>query len=267
MYLIPDKIIDIPFGLKIKQKIIPDNLKATKTVASYIKKGDAMKPCTPIGGDGKPRGVTIHNTPNIKVNAATTPAEQYARATYNGNMGGAVVHYYVYKDDIWQLLRDDEQGWHAGDKNTRRTSKSGKGLIGGNLDTISIESIADDPHSTDTTSKLAAYLLNKHKLTINDLYTHKYFSGKQCPLYILPFWSGFEAGVKSRLDTLTPTPAPLPSFPDVKGEWYAEAVNALKAKGVINGYPDGTFKPEDKCTRAEVAKMVYEVVKLLDKHK
>ena len=61
-------------GLKVKQKIIPDNLKATKTVASYIKKGDPMKPCAPIGDNGKPRGVTIHNTPNIKVNAATTPA-------------------------------------------------------------------------------------------------------------------------------------------------------------------------------------------------
>ena len=47
MYLIPDKIIDIPFGLKVKQKIIPDNLKATKTVASYIKKGDPMKPLRP----------------------------------------------------------------------------------------------------------------------------------------------------------------------------------------------------------------------------
>ncbi len=71
----------------------------------------------------------------------------------------------------------------------------------------------------------------------------------------------------------TPTPAPVPTptpttpFPDVKGGWYAEAVNALKDKGVINGYPDGTFKPEDKCSRAEVAQMVYEVVKLLDKYK
>ena len=72
----------------------------------------------------------------------------------------------------------------------------GRGLIGGNLDTISIESIADDPHSTDTTSKLAAYLLNKHKLTINDLYTHKYFSGKQCPLYILRFGAALRLALK-----------------------------------------------------------------------
>ena len=71
----------------------------------------------------------------------------------------------------------------------------------------------------------------------------------------------------------TPTPAPVPTYtnnaisPMSKAEWYAEAVNALKAKGIINGYPDGTFKPEDKCPRAEVAQMVYEVVKLLDKYK
>ena len=56
-------------------------------------------------------------------------------------------------------------------------------------------------------------------------------------------------------------------FPMSKANGTPEAVNALKAKGIINGYPDGTFKPEDKCSRAEVAQMVYEVVKLLDKYK
>ena len=61
------------------------------------------------------------------------------------------------------------------------------------------------------------------------------------------------------------TPAPTPSvqaFPDVPASaWYAEAVNELAARGILNGYPDGTFKPEQTATRAEVAVMLYRALK------
>ena len=40
---------------------------------------------------GKVLGVTIHNTDRIKTAAGTTPAEQYTRATVNGNMKTAAV--------------------------------------------------------------------------------------------------------------------------------------------------------------------------------
>ena len=42
------------------------------------------------------------------------------------------------------------------------------------------------------------------------------------------------------------------SFSDVEsGKWYAAAVKTLASKNVINGYPNGTFKPQDAITRAE----------------
>jgi hypothetical protein len=41
-------------------------------------------------------------------------------------------------------------------------------------------------------------------------------------------------------------------FGDVKaGEWYAQAVNYLAARGVISGYTDGTFKPNQPISREE----------------
>lgn len=47
------------------------------------------------------------------------------------------------------------------------------------------------------------------------------------------------------------------SFSDVKaGSFYYEAVKALQAQGVIKGYADGTFKPDQKITRAEVAYII-----------
>jgi hypothetical protein len=38
-----------------------------------------------------------------------------------------------------------------------------------------------------------------------------------------------------------------------------EAVNTLVALGIINGYKDGSFKPNDTVTRAEMAKMIYTI--------
>ena len=45
-------------------------------------------------------------------------------------------------------------------------------------------------------------------------------------------------------------------FPDVAiNHWAASQINILSDEGVIVGYPDGTFKPDDNVTRAEFASM------------
>lgn len=44
-------------------------------------------------------------------------------------------------------------------------------------------------------------------------------------------------------------------------DYAKEAVNALKAAGVINGRGDGSFAPNDTCTRAEAAKIIYTLIK------
>lgn len=50
--------------------------------------------------------------------------------------------------------------------------------------------------------------------------------------------------------------APALAFPDVaSSHWAAEQINTLSEQGVIVGYPDGTFKPDDNVTRAEFAAM------------
>ncbi len=49
------------------------------------------------------------------------------------------------------------------------------------------------------------------------------------------------------------------NFADVNGTKYESAVNYLVDLGVINGYPDNTFRPDGAVTRAEVAKMIITV--------
>ena len=46
------------------------------------------------------------------------------------------------------------------------------------------------------------------------------------------------------------------SFTDTVDHWAATNIAELTEAGVINGYPDGTFKPEGTITRAEFLKLV-----------
>ena len=53
------------------------------------------------------------------------------------------------------------------------------------------------------------------------------------------------------------TDAPEAGFKDVaKGAWYENYVNWAVAKGVISGYEDGTFRPNEPISREEIAVMV-----------
>jgi uncharacterized secreted protein with C-terminal beta-propeller domain len=45
-------------------------------------------------------------------------------------------------------------------------------------------------------------------------------------------------------------------FPDVQNEWFAGYVCTAKNEGVIGGYPDGTFKPEQPISFVEASKIL-----------
>ena len=47
-----------------------------------------------------------------------------------------------------------------------------------------------------------------------------------------------------------------PNFTDTPSGWYNKAINAVVRAGLMQGYPDGTFKPNEKITRAEFAQMI-----------
>ena len=187
---------------------------------------------------GKVIGVTVHNTDWITTIAGTTPAEQYTRATVNGNMNDVRVHYYVDNTCAWQNLPLDLSGWHAAD-----------GSGNGNRRTIAIECImksgADTRYtkSEDNCARLAAYLLHTYGLDINHLYTHTHWlnvrygktgtvdqlntmwnSYKMCPAYILPHWQTFKAKVQSYPERLKGS-AVKPAAPASK----PAAVSAAKA--------------------------------------
>ena len=54
-------------------------------------------------------------------------------------------------------------------------------------------------------------------------------------------------------------------FKDVsKGHYAYDAINFAKDRGIIQGYPDGTFKPNESITESQFAKMLAEFLSLKD---
>lgn len=46
------------------------------------------------------------------------------------------------------------------------------------------------------------------------------------------------------------------TFPDIQGNWAQSFIEALARQGVIQGFPDGTFRPNQPVTRAQFAAMI-----------
>lgn len=56
------------------------------------------------------------------------------------------------------------------------------------------------------------------------------------------------------------------SFTDVaKGQWYADGVAWASANGVVSGYPDGSFRPNDTISREQMAAILYQYARIQGK--
>lgn len=125
--------------------------------------------------------------------------------------------------------------------NPKNTQQDYYGVIRGAMEVGTVGIIIE--HSFHTNRKSCEWLMNEFNLG----------QLAKSEAYVLAEYYG-----------MLPKPSPVPttSFKDVQGDkWYAEAVNELKKAGILKGYPDGTAKPEQPCTRAEAMQMVYELYK------
>ena len=69
------------------------------------------------------------------------------------------------------------------------------------------------------------------------------------------------AAMIARLKELDMSNKAKPEFSDVKSAWYNGSINAVVRAGYMKGYPDGTFNPNGKITRAEFAQMIMAIDK------
>ncbi|MDY7015272.1 MAG: family 10 glycosylhydrolase [Cyanobacteriota bacterium] len=57
-------------------------------------------------------------------------------------------------------------------------------------------------------------------------------------------------------------PPETPEFPDVGNHWAKPFIEALAARGIVSGFPDGTFKPNQTVNRAQYAAILTQAFKL-----
>lgn len=66
------------------------------------------------------------------------------------------------------------------------------------------------------------------------------------------------AAIASRFDKLTPFTSS--KFSDIENHWANQVINSASAKGWVNGYSDGSFRPNQYMTRAEFVALVNNVL-------
>ena len=62
--------------------------------------------------------------------------------------------------------------------------------------------------------------------------------------------------------SFTPVADVTASFSDMAGHWSKPYVDEMYKRGVVNGFADGSFKPNNNVTRAEFAKMIAQILGL-----
>ncbi|MDD6268110.1 MAG: N-acetylmuramoyl-L-alanine amidase, partial [Clostridium sp.] len=141
-----------------------------------------------------PIGITVHNT----ANSASAANEITYMA---GNDKKISYHFAVDEKEIIQALPLDRNGWHAGDGATGS----------GNRRTIAIEicrSTSEDLSLFLQAEKNAAWLCAslclQYGWSTKDIYTHKHWSGKNCPHKTLELgWDRFLAMVEQYMTEMS----------------------------------------------------------------
>uniref|UniRef100_UPI000C266ED4 N-acetylmuramoyl-L-alanine amidase n=1 Tax=Mycobacteroides abscessus TaxID=36809 RepID=UPI000C266ED4 len=217
---------------------IREAAKVPKIIQRIIPKGLGNKPNEPMD----PKYITIHNTGNRKKGA---DAENHAKYMENGSGGRQTSWHYTVDDtdNIYQHLSTFEQGWHAGDGNGP-----------GNTQSIGIEICQCEGINVAKANSNAAWLVNtlmkQHSIPLSNVKPHKHWSGKNCPEDILPSWEGFIKMIVNAGKQQGP-------FIDVAADrWSAPSVAKVKAAGIMGGYSDGSFKPDQPVTREELAAVI-----------
>ena len=94
----------------------------------------------------------------------------------------------------------------------------------------------------------------KHETAIHKAYIYGYENGSFKPEGNMT--RAEAAAMLARLQGLDLSNSARPNFIDVRSGWYNAAINAVVNAGYMKGYPDGTFRPNGKITRAEFAQMI-----------
>ena len=241
------------------------------------KTGEALKyvvvPITSIPDVGdKPnsgyRAGSWDTTPvgNAKVEKDTVFTYTYARRSSSGGGGGGSHKPTVtIPDDVPTGLNgDDHYAYIVGYPDS--TVRPQNGITRAEVATIFFRLLTDETRNANSTksnsySDVAAGAWYNHAVsTLSAMGIVKGDSqGKFNPN--APITRAEFAAIAARFDDKANTTAV--DFSDIASHWAKDEISAAANNGWINGYTDGTFRPNNKITRAEAMTLVNRVLKRL----
>ncbi|WZX99664.1 N-acetylmuramoyl-L-alanine amidase [Bacillus sp. FSL W7-1360] len=129
--------------------------------------------------------ITVHETANTGKGANAKSHARYVKGA-DARRRSVSWHFTVDDSEIIQHLPTDELAWHAGTT--------------GNRQSIGVELCVNKDGNFEQTKKNAAWLIKKlmkeHGVSLGNVVTHKYWTGKQCPARLLKEWSAFKKLIK-----------------------------------------------------------------------
>ena len=226
----------------------------------------------PVVGD-KPnsgyRAGSWDTTPvgNAKVEKDTVFTYTYAKKSSSGGGGGGGSHKptVTIPDDVPTGLNgDDHYAYIVGYPDS--TVRPQNGITRAEVATIFFRLLTDETRNANSTksnsySDVAAGAWYNHAVsTLSAMGIVKGDShGKFNPN--APITRAEFAAIAARFDDKANTTAV--DFSDIASHWAKDEISAAANNGWINGYTDGTFRPNNKITRAEAMTLVNRVLKRL----
>lgn len=153
---------------------------------------------------------------------------------------GIGYHYVIAKDGtIYTGRKESQRGAHCkeGGMNTKSIGICLEGCYQDHND----QTDKEVPQAQlEALTWLVRDVQSRYNIPLEDVKKHSDYANKLCPGNYFP-WHDFINSLKKDV------------FSDIKGHWGAKSIIEAKRLGLMNGYPDGTFKPDKAVTRAELA--------------
>lgn len=143
----------------------------------YIPSGSINRP----GTANACTSITIHDTANKEKGSNAAAHAEYIKTITDQTSW----HYTVDDKEVFQHLPDEEKSFHTSSKEANETS-------------ISIELCVNEDGDFEATKRnaveLVRKLMKKHGIPIERIFTHNYWTGKDCPATLLEDgWADFLA--------------------------------------------------------------------------
>ena len=212
--------------------------------------------------------IVIHDTGNYGKGADALSHYRY----FGGGNRNASAHYFVDDKGIVQIIGDSYSAWHCGDKWNRKYATRNDVT---NSNSLGIEMCMNSDGNYDlmyrNTVELVKNLMVKFNVPIDRVVRHFDASGKSCPDHMRKNnwakWNEFKKDIakpiEAKIDLSKDSEFGVNKVmeKDYKGHWAEKAIDEVKEAGIMKGYEDGSFKPDEKITRAEVAVIVSKLLK------